>query len=136
MSTNAITTIKDEYGNNLCAIYKQWDGDIEGYGIELVEFLKDICLTNGINSGGKNNNKNIANGMSDLAAQIVAKFKDGPGGVYLYPPNEPWFQDYGYEIYCKNHEYIYIKIYKKDSMNRSRKIYSGAVKNVYDQICK
>lgn len=131
-----MTIVKDEYGNTLCAIHKQWDGEVESYGTDLVNFLKDKRLTNGISSGGKNNNKNTANGMSDLAAQIVSKFKDGPGDVYLYPINEPHFQDYIYEIYCKNHEYIYIKIYKKDSMNRAKKIYSGAAKNVYDQICK
>lgn len=60
MSTRSLTHIEEE-GKILVTFYRQFDG-ISG------------------NDEGK-----IANGMGCLAAQVIKHFKDGVGGVYIYP---------------------------------------------------
>mgnify|MGYP003109185516 FL=1 len=41
--------------------------------------------------------------MSCLAAQLVAELKDGPGNIYLYPPNsKDCGEEFVYEIYMDN----------------------------------
>lgn len=79
MGTRSVTTIFDgDY--ELVRIYRQHDGYPEGQGIDLAK-LCDVKIVNGL---GLDNQK-VANGMGDLAAQIVAGLKDGPGGIYIEP---------------------------------------------------
>ncbi len=96
MSTRSLTFVKDDTNRVLLNMYQQYDGYPSGLGTELYEFLKDISMVNGLHPdyGGK-----IANGAGDLAAQIVAHFKDGPGGVYLrHPSSKDCDQEYEYHI--------------------------------------
>lgn len=79
MSTRSITIVKDEDGKKLLTLYRQMDGYPTGHGQELADFLKPIKLVNGIG----NEKEPIANGMGCLAAQIVAHFKEFPGGFYI-----------------------------------------------------
>lgn len=94
MSTRSLTRIfKDD--EQLVCMYRQCDGYPEGLGRELAEFLKNITMVNGLGS----DSTNVANGGMCLAAQIVAHFKKGPGGVYLYPTNTTYAgQEYEYEV--------------------------------------
>lgn len=82
MGTRCLT-VADENKEILC-MYRQMDGYPSGHGKELKEAFKGFRITNGI-SGDKTNS---ANGMGCLAAQIVAKFKDDVGGIYLYASGE------------------------------------------------
>ena len=87
MGTRSLTYIKDQYednDNNIICMYRQYDGYLSGHGKELAEFLQDFTVVNGFNSATPDRS---ANGMSCLAAQLVAHFKDGIGNIYLYPPN-------------------------------------------------
>jgi hypothetical protein len=82
MGTRSLTVFTDEEGKEIGVMYRQLDGYPEGHGKELAEMLSGIRMVNGlpIRNPGK-----VANGMGCLAAQIVAHFKDGAGGIYLFP---------------------------------------------------
>lgn len=88
MGTRCLTAFVDADGTEICRMYRQFDGYPEGHGRELVAFLTGRYLVNGFTredeAGGK-----AANGMGDLAAQVVAHFKvkEPIGFFYLYPPN-------------------------------------------------
>jgi len=84
MSTSALIDILDSNGETITTIYKHWDGYPEDLGVGriLQSFLADIKIVNGIST-----TKNVANGMECLAAQVIAHLKEGPGDVYIYPPN-------------------------------------------------
>lgn len=95
MGTRSLTFVYDEEGRTLIRMYRQYDGYPSGHGKELAEFLEPITMVNGI---GATDNK-IANGPGCLAAQLVAHFKDGPGGIYLVPTTAvDCGQDYEYHI--------------------------------------
>ena len=80
MGTRSLTRVID-HGNHLMNMYRQYDGYPTGYGQELYDFLKYITMVNGLSSAPKK----VANGGGCLAAQLVAHFKAGPGGIYLEP---------------------------------------------------
>ena len=94
MGTRSLTYILDEYNSaqtegvfvrdNIICMYRQYDGYLDGHGKELAEFLQDFTVVNGYNSATPDRS---ANGMSCLAAQLVAHFKNGIGNIYLYPTN-------------------------------------------------
>ena len=95
MGTRSLTYIKDQYednDNNIICMYRQYDGYLSGHGKELAEFLQDFTVVNGYNSLTPDRS---ANGLSCLAAQLVAHFKDGIGNIYLYPTST---QDVGEEF--------------------------------------
>lgn len=79
MSTRSIIEFHID-GEPLVAVYQQSDGYPDSVGLELYDFLKDVTVVNGISFGqdGK-----IANGVPCLAAQFIAEFKDGVGGLYI-----------------------------------------------------
>jgi hypothetical protein len=83
MGTRSMTSVKDEYGDKIIEMYKQYDGYPEGMGEQLKQFIKSGTLVNGIPVG---ENKKFFNGMECFAAQLVSHFKQSSGGVYLHPP--------------------------------------------------
>lgn len=99
MGTRSLTTINDYWIDNdgkphqqeIAVLYRQMDGYPEGHGADLVEFLKRFKITNGLSLADDYLTiddrfivkDKTANGMDCLAAQIVAHFKDGAGGIYL-----------------------------------------------------
>ncbi len=90
MGTRSVTIIMSDEDQDdpeeLCRIYRQFDGYPEGHGIELAE-LCDRVIVNGIPGGV--DETTISNGMGDLAAQIIMGLKKdhGVGGIYLEVPN-------------------------------------------------
>ena len=95
MGTRSLTRVKNESGQTILTMYRQLDGYPEGHGAELVSFLEGMVNTNGISLG--NQPEKSANGMECLAAQLVAHFKTGVGGFYLYPENAS-DEEYNYLI--------------------------------------
>jgi len=97
MGTRCLTYVYDGDEPFVC-MYRQFDGYPSGHGSDLADFLHDGKLVNGIPFGDKSK---IFNGMSCLAAQMVAHFKDGPGNIYLYPPklDQDVWQEYEYHLY-------------------------------------
>lgn len=95
MGTRSITTVMDG-DDAILTMYIQYDGYPEGVGAELAEFLKGITVVNGYS--GDMAAGTHANGMGCLAAQIVSKFKEGIGGVYLMPASPNAGQEYEYVV--------------------------------------
>ena len=79
-------------------MYRQYDGYMEGHGLELAEFLNRGRLVNGL--GGKDNGT-VFNGMGCLAAQLVAHFKKEAGQFYLHSTdlNQDAGQEYEYHVF-------------------------------------
>ena len=104
MGTRSLTFVyTDHYGSDesptpIINMYRQFDGYPTGHGAELATFLNSFdAVVNGIPFG---DTRKLANGMGCLAAQLIAHFKDGVGGFYLYPVTSvDCGQEYEYHIY-------------------------------------
>lgn len=94
MSTRSTTKVIDS-NVVLLNMYRHYDGYLSGHGVELAQFLKDIRIVQGLTGS----DGNVANGVDDLAALIVAHFKKGPGGFYLKPHD--YDEEYGYTVYVE-----------------------------------
>ena len=101
MGTRSLTRFITQHGDEKIAItcvYRQFDGYPSGHGKELADFLSSGTMVNGY---GQSEQRQF-NGLGCLAAQFIAEFKDGVGGIYIEEPNA---------IGC-GEEYIYEVIYK------------------------
>ena len=109
MGTRSLTFVYDTYKARngravhrpIINLYRQYDGYPSGHGAELVEFLKQFTLVNGLPVGRGDTERRSANGMGCLAGQLVAEFKGSDAGqFYLYPTDaKDCGQDYEYHIY-------------------------------------
>ncbi len=98
MATHALTYVYDDEDNVLCGYYKHFDGYPTSYGLELATFLSNITLVNGLNSNAKM--FEVANGMDCLAAQLIVRFKDTVGDVYVAFPQTPNDNyDFAYHVF-------------------------------------
>lgn len=97
MGTRSLTYVYDTDNTPVVCMYRQYDGYMEGHGLELAEFLSPLAVVNGL--GAKS--EKVANGMGCLAAQMVAHFKDGAGQFYLHAPvlGQDCCQDYEYHVF-------------------------------------
>lgn len=97
MGTHASTRVK--VGSTVVvSMYRHYDGYGDGHGQELAKFLLNKHLVNGLSG----ETDDLANGMDDLAAQIVSHFKKESGGFYLSPIDNT--EEYDYLVYEKNNE--------------------------------
>ena len=86
--------------DEIVVMYRQMDGYPTGHGQELAEFLDGFTVVNGYSFA---DNRKIANGLNCLAAQVIAHFKNGVGGFYLYPANtRDCWEEYIYIVSEKN----------------------------------
>jgi hypothetical protein len=97
MGTQGIVRVFDGEDEILC-FSRHSDGCPEGLGVEVRDFVVGKCIVNGISS--RHDESKIANGAGCLAAQLVAHFKDGVGGVYIQKPGGPACP-FGYEYHVK-----------------------------------
>ena len=95
MGTRSTTKIYDN-GKLVLALYKQFDGYIEGWGKESKEFLNLGKWCNGICLADTEKGIRVFNGISDFALQIVTNFKTEAGGLYATTEDDK--QEYNYEI--------------------------------------
>jgi len=77
----------------LVNIYQQFDGYIDGVGKDLARWLNNLYIVNGISF---NEVREIANGVGCLAAQYIARVKDGAGGLYITSMDDR--QEYNYKV--------------------------------------
>jgi hypothetical protein len=126
--TRVIETWNDEKTSKLkkqtlVCMYRQMDGYPSGMGSDLAEFLNSGKIVNGISSA---ETERVFNGMGCLAAQMVAHFKDGAGGYYLYPTNvgKVW-QEYEYEIIQHEGEELKLKVIEVGYINDKGKYCKG-----------
>ena len=100
--SRVFNTYKDEKNNKqvkeqLVNMYRQYDGYPSGHGTELADFLKGGKVVNGI--GSRDEKQILFNGTGCLAAQMIAHFKDGAGGIYIEPITaKNCGQEYEYEV--------------------------------------
>ena len=95
MGTRSLTFVYDG-DTPIVNMYRQFDGYPEGHGMDLARFLSRLRIVNGLPVGAKN----VANGMGCLAAQMIAHFKDSPGGFYIYSVDSTdCWQEYEYHVY-------------------------------------
>ena len=106
MGTRSLTVFYDSYDmvpeSEIVVMYRQFDGYLEGHGVELAEFLKEFTVVNGISPADQGR---IANGMGCLSAQAIEYFKreHGVGGIYLHPAGtRDCSEEYVYEVRCPN----------------------------------
>ena len=89
-------------------IYHHWDGYPEGLGVKLAYYLEDMKIVNGLGR----DDKNVANGLGCLAAQLIAEIKDGPGNVSIIGSEESYsWIDYEYYIWGAEYKDIWISIF-------------------------
>ena len=76
MGTRSLTVFNNEMDNSeIVVLYRQYDGYPTGHGRDLLSFLNNMEIVNGISNTEK---RRIANGMGCLSAQIVAYLKEAP----------------------------------------------------------
>lgn len=96
MGTRSLTVLKSG-DQEICVLYRQFDGYPEGHGKELAEFLAGKAVVNGIRGDANT----VFNGPSAMAAQVVAHFVDPEetGGFYLHGPGTRGIgEEYIYEV--------------------------------------
>ncbi len=98
MGTRSLTTFIDDEGITIVVLYRQLDGHPSSQGADLARFLHGKKLVNGYSM--EDSTAGNFNGMSCLAASVVAHFKQGTGGFYLYPgaSDEEHGEEYTYEV--------------------------------------
>ena len=99
-------------------IYNHWGGYPEGLGVRLAEFIRDMCVVNGI-SGGEGPIQ--ANGLGDLSAMILCELKTGiedgcrkiqQGNVYLDKKGaQRGDLEYEYYVWATEGKDIWISIF-------------------------
>jgi hypothetical protein len=105
VATRSLTIISDD--KEICVMYRQFDGYIDGHGHELAAFLSGMTIVNGL--GGEKTK--VANGATCLAAQVIAHFKAEPGGIYLYPSGtRNCGEEFTYFVTAKKGEPITVKV--------------------------
>lgn len=113
MGTRSLTFVYDSYttpkgkvvNEPIINFYRQYDGYPTGHGAELAEFLSGGRMVNGM-IYTETAKELVFNGMGDLAAQLVAHFKQEAGGFYLYPvTTKDCGQDYEYHIYQQENDF-------------------------------
>lgn len=109
MGTRCLTVIKDENDEEIVVMYRQLEGYPSGHGKDLKEFLDGFYIVNGYTVKDKESEK-VANGMSCLAAQLIAHFKTGIGDFYLEKANTRDIDEaYIYTIYCNSESWNFAK---------------------------
>lgn len=105
MSTRSTYRVIEKFTDNVtkklvekvvALVYIQCDGYPSGHPVETAEWLSTGKIVNGIGM----DEGLVFNGAGCLAAQLVTRFKDGPGGCYLHSPKDraKCGEDYTYDI--------------------------------------
>lgn len=139
MGTRSLTVFVEPGGESegkkypereIVVMYRQMDGYPEGHGAELAEFLSGGVMVNGISL---TESRRVFNGMGCLAAQVVAHFKDGPGGIYLEPAKSrsDW-AEYLYEVSGNTGDEPTIKVYELPYKKRKKLLFAGSAVEVLE----
>jgi hypothetical protein len=123
MGTRSTLTIKDDKGNILLHMYRQFDGYPSGMGKDIVEFISKGKLVDGYPIGSKFGE--VFNGMGELACQLITHFKESyrdvifdkngkakvvkrktVGNFYIISKKEFQKEGFHYELSCKGDQLI------------------------------
>ena len=130
MGTRSLTVFNDEWNNEeIVVLYRQFDGYPEGHGTDLLKFVHDMNIVNGITPKEK---RKIANGMGCLAAQAIVHFKEVPGDFYLHSAGT---RDIGEEfIYTLYYDSKELKVKVQDTYDNGHDLFDGNTKEYYEWI--
>lgn len=110
MGTRSLTRFHNENKEDICVLYRQFDGYPEGHGKELAAFLEGFTIVDGYNPAMKGK---VANGAACLAAQVITHFKKGVGNFYLYPAgSDDLDEEYIYDVECSVANGITLRCYE------------------------
>ena len=127
MGTRSLTVFNDELNNEeIVVLYRQYDGYPEGHGTDLLNFLNNMNIVNGISNDEK---RKIANGMSCLSAQIIAYFKKAPGDFYLHSAGT---RDIGEEFIYTLYYTEELRIKIQNAYDNSHDLFDGNI-NQYEE---
>jgi len=86
----------DEDGDAIVCIFAQCDGFLEDFGQEVVNFVVQRSVVNGL----RDDNTLASNGLTELAAHLVVALKRDTmhGHIYLVPAKSKWDWAYRYTI--------------------------------------
>ena len=120
MGTRSLTVFNNEMDNEeIVVLYRQYDGYPTGHGRDLLSFLNNMEIVNGISNNEK---RKIANGMGCLSAQVVAYLKEAPGDFYLHSAGT---RDIG-------EEFIYTLYYTEELKIKVQDTYNGEDNIIFD----
>jgi len=121
MGTRSLTIFNDEWKNEeIVVFYRQYDGYPEGHGTELLTFIDNMKIVNGISLY---KDERIANGMGCLAAQVISHFKEEKGNFYLYSAGTRDIgEEFIYTLYYKNDK---LKIKVQDTYDKGHDLFDG-----------
>jgi hypothetical protein len=133
MGTRATYVFREEYVDegkikyqDYGMIYTQFDGYPDGVPMTFVDFLNSGRLGNGI--GALKEDEIFFNGVGCMMAQLIAKFKDGPGQLYLSPlkhRGHSW-EDYLYTfIYNESTKVLRVRV--QSNGKSKRKLFEGTL---------
>ena len=137
--TKVIETWKDKSGKKqrrpITCMYRQFDGYLDGHGLELAEWLNQYTIVNGM---GMDETRKIANGMDCLAAQMFAYFKTEAGNIYcMHPDAEDCWEEYLYEIeegIVGRDEGMLITVYETHYEKGAKEIFHGTPEELLTKI--
>jgi len=114
------TTVK-----NISLMYRQFDGYPSGHPLETANWLASGKMVNGF--GHINEGEVVFNGPGCLAAQLVAKYKDGCGGTYMEVMSDRGKrgEDYLYDIVVDTLTMEITYIAYENYGKRPKKIFEG-----------
>ena len=123
MGTRSLTVFNNEMDNEeIVVLYRQYDGYPTGHGRDLLSFLNNMEIVNGISNNEK---RKIANGMGCLSAQVVAYLKEAPGDFYLHSAGT---RDIGEEFIYTLYYTEELKIKVQDTYDGGSNLFDGNIK--------
>lgn len=100
MGTRALIHVKQKgrHSKTICTIYTQYDGYPSGIGKNILDFINNRRISNGLK-------QDCFNGMEELSAMLVAHLKTDSGTIYLYPADsQGLWEDFTYYLYTSDHD--------------------------------
>ena len=127
MGTRSLTVFNNEMDNSeIVVLYRQYDGYPTGHGRDLLSFLNNMEIVDGISNTEK---RRIANGMGCLSAQVVAHLKEAPGDFYLHSAGTIDIgEEFIYTLYYT--EELRIKV--QDTYDDGNDLFNGNIKEYKD----
>jgi|GEM_PF-5043254 len=107
MGTRSITNIHemDELGGEIvCTFYRHWDGSVTGHGKDLIKWLSDKKLVNGIGSDfveGRDFNR-----AGTMAVKLMYYIQEKSGCEVVPTGTEDQWVDYIYDIFFIDSTFI------------------------------
>jgi hypothetical protein len=97
MGTHALVRFQEQRTDGkidvYVVIYFQYDGYLDGVGMDLYQFITSKPIVNGYTDEFKE-----FNGYDCMIAQYIAKFKRGAGNMYMCPANVIMDEHYNYTV--------------------------------------